>query len=586
MRISFMLSRVIYKPGMLWCIFGFVLLIAMGGLAWLSRHALRLSDQQSISEQREDLQQNIRVALWRLDSRLGPFIATIHDPAEGNPFNDPQSDRFVLQRFRIRSTASKGKIGDRFVFAPADHDELASQFSNETWQRLMDTVAVDSIVSAVDDLIPTLAAAPRQSLVQSYNAPPGLPEEFSSRELGNRNMIVQQQVALNTSYAGGKAGWGKGSRTTGKSAPIALEENEDIEENEDNEDTRLMSVWIQDQLFVVRSSRSAERDLEGVWIDWESLRQSLADDIDDLIPGATLHPVRRPDTIDPSRTLAAIPARVVSPHEEFAAVGWSPTHTALLLAWCALASAALIAAAALNRLIALSERRAAFVSAVTHELRTPLTTFRLYSDLLARNMVNDPGDRQDYLQTLRREADRLTHLVDNVLRYSKLQRTSKHAALETVVLSEWIERIRPRFEARLADVDMILIIERSGDGSWNTDPPAMEQVLFNLIDNAAKYAHSATDRRVHLEAEISRGSVVLAVSDHGPGVPEALRATIFKPFAKSAERAAETAAGVGLGLALARQTAAALGGTLMYHPGPDGGASFRLVIPQSVPTTE
>ncbi len=195
-------------------------------------------------------------------------------------------------------------------------------------------------------------------------------------------------------------------------------------------------------------------------------------------------------------------------------------------------------------------------------------------------MVNDPVDRQEYLETLRREADRLTHLVDNVLRYSKLQRTSKHAALETVVVSEWIDRIAPRLTARLADVDMTLVIDQASDGRWSTDPPAMEQVLFNLVDNAAKYARSATDRRVHLEAEVSSGSVSLTISDHGPGVPESLRSTIFRPFAKSAERAAETAAGVGLGLALARQTAIALGGTLSYLQGDDGGASFRLVVPQ------
>jgi signal transduction histidine kinase len=563
MRFFWTLSRAFYKPGTLWCLFGIVLFLAIGGLGLLSRHALRLSHQQSVSEQREDLQQNIRVALWRLDSRLGPFIATLHDPTEGNPFNNPQSDKFVMQRFRIHRAASKGEKGVRFAFAPAEpSDGMMVIAEDDNWQRLVSSIPVDSIVSAVDDLIPQVAGGRNQALVQGYDAQVGLPDE--QRELGNRNMIVQQQVALNTSYAVVKGRGGKGAAI----------------ETEQKKDTKLMSVWIDDQLVVVRSGRTSAGDLEGVWVDWPSLRQSLADDIADLVPGATLHPVKRTNAIDPSRTLAAVPAMVVSPQREFAAFGWSPTHTALLLAWCALVASVLIAAAALNRLIALSERRASFVSAVTHELRTPLTTFRLYSDLLARNMVNDPVDRQEYLETLRREADRLTHLVDNVLRYSKLQRTSKHAALETVVLSEWIDRIAPRLTARLADVDMTLVIDQVSDGRWSTDPPAMEQVLFNLVDNAAKYARSAKDRRVHLQAEASSGSVILTISDHGPGVPESLRSTIFKPFAKSAERAAETAAGVGLGLALARQTAIALGGTLSYLQGDDGGASFRLIVPQ------
>ena len=210
--------------------------------------------------------------------------------------------------------------------------------------------------------------------------------------------------------------------------------------------------------LVNESSKRASRAMTGV------ARDGRFKVLVDLVPGASIHSVTRSETIDPSRTLAAIPAMVVPSVIREVAPRWSPTHTALLLAWCALVSSALIAAAALSRLIALSERRASFVSAVTHELRTPLTTFRLYSDLLARNMVSDPSDRKAYLETLCREADRLTHLVDNVLRYSKLQRRSKRATLETIVLSEWIDRITPRLAARLATADMALVVDQKDDG--------------------------------------------------------------------------------------------------------------------------
>ena len=107
----------------------------------------------------------------------------------------------------------------------------------------------------------------------------------------------------------------------------------------------------------------------------------------------------------------------------------------------------------------------------------------------------------------------------------------------------------------------------------------MEQVLFNLVDNAAKYAKSGSDLRVHLIATIADQTVVITIADHGPGVPEALQHKIFQPFSKSAEQAAETAAGVGLGLALARQTANAHSGTLTYEPTAGGGATFMLRTP-------
>ena len=113
----------------------------------------------------------------------------------------------------------------------------------------------------------------------------------------------------------------------------------------------------------------------------------------------------------------------------------------------------------------------------------------------------------------------------------------------------------------------------------------MEQVLFNLIDNAAKYAKPTSDTRVHLTAAITDGTVVITVSDHGPGVPETMRAKIFQPFSKSAEQAAETAAGVGLGLALARQTAHANGGTISYESTSNGGATFILRTPTGLSTT-
>ncbi len=342
----------------------------------------------------------------------------------------------------------------------------------------------------------------------------------------------------------------------------------------------MLSVWIDDQLAVVRSRPDEQGGLEGVWIDWESLHRSLLGDIDDLLPAAVIRPAEQGEDLDPEYALAALPATIVPGTAWQPDRSWSPTHTALMLSWAALLVSAAIAAIALNRLVALSERRAAFVSAVTHELRTPLTTFRLYSDLLAREMVADPEDRKSYLETLRREADRLTHLVENVLRYSRLERTSKPTERETVIVSDWIERIRPRLASRLGEANLVLEVQQAGDGQWTTDPPAMEQVLFNLADNAAKYAVGADDHRVHLRVDVGASEVELVVSDHGDGVPLTLRDSMFQPFSKSAQRAAETAAGVGLGLALVKRTVIALGGQINYQQSLSGGAEFRVQVPR------
>jgi signal transduction histidine kinase len=132
----------------------------------------------------------------------------------------------------------------------------------------------------------------------------------------------------------------------------------------------------------------------------------------------------------------------------------SPTlHWALWMGWGALALAACAAAALLAGVIALSERRASFVSSVTHELRTPLTTFRMYAEMLARGMVPNEARRQEYLHTLEREADRLTHLVENVLSYARLERGRRPQIGDCVTPASLLARIGPRLEQRAAQVD-------------------------------------------------------------------------------------------------------------------------------------
>ena len=592
MRIRHILGRKFSRPTTIWCLFTLMLVCIAIGLMSLSQHALRLSRDQQAIQQRETLQQDTLVALWRLDSRLGPFLATLHDPIT-NLTGDESNSTFVRLRFRIQGLESESKGPQQHEFAPlnfsVEHDE------EQLLGNLTDAISANAVVDAVNQLLPG-TDPPNQASLPAYtnevnlyasNLQDGLqiPGTLQSqidanlpsggRELLNRNIAVQQQFALNYSD-------GRSSQNPASPDESALNDPESQFSQWTAPEKRLMTVWVDDQLFVIRSGQDWPNELEGVWIDWQQLEKSLASDIFDLIPDAKFLPVTKEDTLNPAVTLAALPARLVAPSTFQSVEFWSPTHNALLIAWFTLLAAALIAAISLRNLINLSERRATFVSAVTHELRTPLTTFRLYTDLLARDMVSDPADRQEYLETLRQESDRLTHLIDNVLRYSKLERISSNLAKEVIVLGDWIDRISPRLAGRLKQCDMTLVIEPAPQGPWKTDPPAMEQVVFNLIDNAAKYAKSAADQRVHLSATIVGQEIVLIVSDHGPGVPHSLQRKIFQPFSKSAEQAAETAAGVGLGLALARQTATAHGGTLSYQPTPGGGATFVLSIPTGV----
>jgi signal transduction histidine kinase len=279
--------------------------------------------------------------------------------------------------------------------------------------------------------------------------------------------------------------------------------------------------------------------------------------------------------------LAALPARLVAgPAPEEPQRGWSPVGLSLAIAWGCLAMVAVAIAALLRGVLALSERRGTFVSAVTHELRTPLTTFRLYTEMLDEGMVPEEAARQSYLRALRREADRLGHLVENVLTFARLERGRPDHHRERVTPAELFDRLVPRLAER-ARRDGMDLLARAAEpaASLHTDLSLVEQILSNLVDNATKYARTAVDRRIHLEAEVAGHRLELTVRDHGPGLSRRASRRLFRPFSKSAHDAAHSAPGVGLGLALSRRIARALGGELQLKQDSPEGACFLLTLP-------
>jgi signal transduction histidine kinase len=207
----------------------------------------------------------------------------------------------------------------------------------------------------------------------------------------------------------------------------------------------------------------------------------------------------------------------------------------------------------------------------------------MYAEMLAENMVPDAGQRQRYLQTLRIEADRLAHLVENVLQYARLERGRPGHRREAVSLDALLRRCQTRLADRAAQAEMQLEVEiQAADREVEvaTDSAAVEQVLFNLVDNACKYAVAAADKRIHLSFEVAPRQVRFIVRDHGPGISWAGRRKLFRPFSKSVHEAASTAPGVGLGLALSKRLAADLDGRLELQSPADGGAAFVLSLPR------
>jgi signal transduction histidine kinase len=200
-------------------------------------------------------------------------------------------------------------------------------------------------------------------------------------------------------------------------------------------------------------------------------------------------------------------------------------------------------------------------------------------------MIREEADRAQYLHTLRTEADRLTHLVDNVLAYSRIERANRRARVERLELVPWLERVKGRLEDRAREAGMALVCDVALDASdlaCMTDATALEQILFNLVDNACKYAAGRCAEPVVRILLARRGRwAELGVCDSGPGIARVERSRLFRPFHKSADEAANSKPGVGLGLALCHRLAGALGGKLALEK-PSGlanGACFVLRLP-------
>ena len=108
---------------------------------------------------------------------------------------------------------------------------------------------------------------------------------------------------------------------------------------------------------------------------------------------------------------------------------------------------------------------------------------------------------------------------------------------------------------------------------------AIERILFNLIDNACKYAKQSDDKRIHLDLIQDERTARINVRDHGPGISPKVRSRLFQPFTKSAEEAARSAPGIGLGLSLSRRLARDMHGDLTLKDSSPNGSTFELQLP-------
>src|SRR5204863_327957 len=202
--------------------------------------------------------------------------------------------------------------------------------------------------------------------------------------------------------------------------------------------------------------------------------------------------------------------------------------------------------------------RADFVSGVSHELRTPLAQIRMFSETLLLGRVRSDDERERSLEIIDQEARRLTHLVENLLHFSRserrLARLSPALAPLAPLVSEAAEGCAPLAAARGVTSGSEL-----ADGVVApVDADALRQMLLSLLDNAVKYGPSG--QTVTLALAVADGRARVSVDDEGPGIPAAERERIWDRFWRLERDRGSAVAGTGIGLSVVRELVALHGG--------------------------
>ena len=217
--------------------------------------------------------------------------------------------------------------------------------------------------------------------------------------------------------------------------------------------------------------------------------------------------------------------------------------------------------------------RSNFVAEVSHELRTPLTQLRMFSESLLLGRLRSDDDRRRALTIINRESQRLGHMVENILRFSR-RSTLAPAQLE---LEPIIVSVIDDFRV-LADAGKIHFDTSFEPGiTAMADADALRQVLINLLDNAIKYGPEA--QTIGVESRRLQNAVEIAISDEGPGIPAASREQVWEGYYRLDRERHAAVAGTGIGLAVVRDIVERHGGRARVESAASGGARFIVALP-------
>ncbi|MBV8491049.1 MAG: HAMP domain-containing histidine kinase [Candidatus Eremiobacteraeota bacterium] len=230
----------------------------------------------------------------------------------------------------------------------------------------------------------------------------------------------------------------------------------------------------------------------------------------------------------------------------------------------------------LLRLAEAFARERQFISDASHELKTPLTSINANAQMLLRWGDANPGVRRESLETIAAESATLAGMVNGMLTLAKADR-GDDMPKEPVSIAQIASDVVQNAAPRAAEKHLELIFEHDGTPFVLGDAGLLKQSIANLVDNALKFTETGS-----IEVRVGAGddTAWIEVSDSGPGIPEAERASVFDRFYRTDKARSREVPGTGLGLAIVRSIARVYGGEVTVGRSPAGGALFRIVLPR------
>ncbi|MCU0710411.1 MAG: HAMP domain-containing histidine kinase [Pirellula sp.] len=559
-----------------WCGFAAISVLALLGLFLISTLVLKSEYAEAEARRVAALSENLRVALWRLDSALAPLIIqeslVAPEMFMGSPITTsrPKDTRESTSATNSNlEVMSELPIVDRFEWDPGTEQvrSVSTQWKSIDEELIVLIQKAIAINRRLATDTPKREGIGSNGLSHDQNVAPITNKALNAFNQDSRNERDFQQRQQN-SQIGNYFAFENSSQQTERAVSLQP----------------MIPIWNRDKLLLVRAIGDSNRSLvQGCQIDHVQLSRTIKSLVSDLFPEVEIVPlksslVEADSMMDDYARLASLPLRlepiISSPISHLTSTRASTLYT-LLIAWGAAILAILAGSLSLAAFQQINYRRSLFVSSVTHELRTPLTTFQLYTDLLTQGVVTEESQRKLYLDTLKAESLRLQHLVENILAFSRIERGRATPERTTILFGEILACIEGRIESAAMRGNMVMVWDCRDHANrlvtCNID--LMEQILLNLIDNSCKYAASAIDRRIILSSCIKNQHLHVSVRDFGPGFKNSFR--WWRPFSKSAEQAAESAPGIGLGLALSKSLAKQFSAKLYSEPS-EAGAKLTL----------